>query len=74
MIRYEKRKTNTSKIKCSKKIKQFYRYFGEKTIEIEDHPHMAETELYWKTLWGKRTTQLKGKMDKKRRKQKKLRM
>jgi hypothetical protein len=31
--------------------KQFYRYLGAKTTSINDHPHMEEVELYWKSLW-----------------------
>jgi len=34
--------------------KQFYRYLGVKTVEIKDHPHMEEVELYWKSLWEKK--------------------
>jgi hypothetical protein len=26
--------------------KQFYRYLGERTREIKDHPHTEEVELY----------------------------
>jgi hypothetical protein len=31
--------------------KQLYRYLGVKTTAIDDHPHMEEIELYWKSLW-----------------------
>jgi hypothetical protein len=31
--------------------KQFYRYLGAKTTAINDHPHMEEVQLYWKSLW-----------------------
>jgi len=23
-----------------------------KSVEIKDHPHMEEVEIYWKLLWG----------------------
>jgi hypothetical protein len=43
----KKGKTSTSKNKIFKEDTiQFYRYMRLNTTEIEDHPHMEETELY----------------------------
>jgi hypothetical protein len=52
MRRYEKRKNQYIQNKMFKEdTKQFYRYLGVKTTAINDHPHMEEVELYWKSLW-----------------------
>ena len=32
--------------------KKFYRNLGMKIIEVREPPSMAETETYWKSLWG----------------------
>ena len=32
--------------------KQFYRNLGMKIIDAREPPSMAETETYWKSLWG----------------------
>jgi hypothetical protein len=48
---YEKGKTSISNIKCSRKTEQFYRYLRARTTTLNDHPHMEEVELYWKSLW-----------------------
>ena len=32
--------------------KKFYRNLGMKNIEAREPPSMAETETYWKSLWG----------------------
>jgi hypothetical protein len=49
----KKGKTSTSKIKCSRKTQNNStdRYLRAKTTAINDHPHIEEVELYWKSLW-----------------------
>jgi hypothetical protein len=52
MRRYEKRKNQYIQNKMFKEdTKQFYRCLEVKTTAINDHPHMEEVELYWKSLW-----------------------
>jgi hypothetical protein len=52
MRRYEKRKNQYIQNKMFKEdTKEFYQYLGAKTTAINDHPHMEEVELYWKSLW-----------------------
>jgi hypothetical protein len=52
MRRYEKRKNQCIQNKMLKgDTKQFCRYLGAKTAAVNDHPHMEEVELYWKSLW-----------------------
>jgi hypothetical protein len=52
MRRYEKRENQHIQNKMFKEdTKQFYQYLGVKTTAINDHPHMEEVELYWKSLW-----------------------
>jgi len=51
--RYEKRETQYSQNKMFKDdTKKFYRNLGMKNIEAREPPSMAETEIYWKSLWG----------------------
>ena len=50
--RYKKRETQYSQNKMFKDTKKFYRNLGTKNIEAREPPSMAETETYWKSLWG----------------------
>ena len=50
--RYEKWETQYSQNKMFKEDTKFYRNLGMKNIEAREPPSMAETETYWKTLWG----------------------
>ena len=51
--RYEKRETQYSQNKMFKEdTKKFYRNLGMKTIEAREPPSIAETETYWKSVWG----------------------
>jgi len=51
--RYEKRETQYSQNKMFKEnTKKCYRNLGMKNIEAREPPSMAETETYWKSLWG----------------------
>ena len=51
--RYEKRETHYSQNKMFKEdANKFYRNLGMKIIEGREPPSMAETETYWKSLWG----------------------
>jgi hypothetical protein len=52
MRRYEKRKKQYIQNKMFKEdTKQFYRYLGAKITAINNHSHMEEAALYWKSLW-----------------------
>jgi hypothetical protein len=37
-------------MKCSKETQNNSADCGSETIEIKEHPHMEEAELYWKSL------------------------
>ena len=51
--RYKKRETQYSQNKMFKEdTKKFYRNLGTKYIEVIEPPSTAETETYWKLLWG----------------------
>ena len=51
--RYEKRETQYSQNKMFKEdTKKFYGNLGMKIIEVREPASMAETETYWKSLWG----------------------
>jgi len=51
--KYEKRDTQYRQNKIFKEdTKKFYRNIGMKNIEAREPPSMAETETYWKSLWG----------------------
>jgi hypothetical protein len=59
MRRYEKRKNHYIQNKMFKDDKKIYRYLGAKTRAINDHPHMEEVELYWKSVWKKNCNTMK---------------
>jgi len=51
--RYEKRETQCSQNKMFREdTKKFYRNLSMKNIGAREPPSMAETETYWKLLWG----------------------
>ena len=51
--RYDERETQYSQNKMFKEdTKKFYRNLGMKTIEAREPPSIAETETYWKSVWG----------------------
>jgi len=51
--RYEKRETQYSQNKMFKDdTKKLYRNLGMKILKAREPPSMAETETYWKSLWG----------------------
>jgi len=51
--RYKKGENQYSQNKMFKEdTKKFYRILGMKNIEDREPPSMAETEPYWKSLWG----------------------
>ena len=51
--RYKKRETQYSQCRMFKEdTKKFYRNLGMKIIQAREPPSMAETETYWKSLWG----------------------
>ena len=51
--RYEKKETQYSQNMMFKgDTKKFYRNLGMKNREAREPPSMAETETYWKSLWG----------------------
>jgi len=39
--------------------KKIYRKLGMKILEVREPPSMAETETYWKSLWGKKHSIMK---------------
>ena len=49
----KKRKPSIVRIRLLKKtLKNLYENLGMKNIEIRESSSMAETETYWKSLWG----------------------
>ena len=53
MRRYGKMETQCKQNKVFKEnTKKFYRKLGMKNIEARVPPSMAESETYWKSLWG----------------------
>ena len=58
--RYEERETQYSQNKMFKEdTKKIYRKLGMKILEVREPPSMAETETYWKSLWGKKHSIMK---------------
>jgi hypothetical protein len=66
--RNEKRNNQYIQNKMFKEdTKQFYRYMGTETLQMEDHPHMKKFS-FAEVIMGKKYNTTKSRMDKMRRK------